>query len=238
MGAVPSLYLAFFAGLLSFLSPCCLPLYPSYLSYLAGVSLDEAAGEEQRRRVRHRALAHACFFVLGFSLIFLSLGMSASLIGRWFAEYKPFLRQAGGLILVVMGLFLAGVLPITVLYRQRRWDLRMKSVGFAGSFLVGISFAAGWTPCVGPILASILVWAATNPSSGLWLMFFYALGFALPFLLLAYTLGSVRWLLQYADLLSKMSGWIMAGIGVLLITGGLSRLTSWVIRLFGGFTGF
>jgi cytochrome c-type biogenesis protein len=237
MGTAPSFYLAFIAGILSFISPCCLPLYPSYISYITGITLEEMKSERQRRSARNRALVHALFFVLGFSLIFISLGMSASLVGRLFAEYKSLVRQVGGLLIIVMGLFLAGVLQLDVLYRQKKWQLHAKPVGYIGSVLVGISFAAGWTPCVGPILASVLVLAATNPASGLWLMFFYTLGFAVPFLLLAYTLGSVRWILKYAEGISKFGGWLMVVMGMLLFTGWISSFTTWFIRMFGGFVG-
>ncbi|GIM46213.1 cytochrome C biogenesis protein CcdA [Collibacillus ludicampi] len=237
MGTAPSFYLAFIAGILSFISPCCLPLYPSYISYITGITLEEMKSEDRRRKARNKALGHALFFVLGFSFIFISLGMSASLVGRLFAEYKSFVRQAGGLLIIVMGLFLAGMLQLDFLYRQKKWQFRAKPVGYIGSALVGISFAAGWTPCVGPILASVLVLAATNPASGLWFMFFYTLGFAVPFLLLAYTLGSIRWILKYSEVISKIGGWLLVIMGMFLFTGWINNLTSWFIRMFGGFIG-
>ncbi|BCJ88294.1 cytochrome c biogenesis CcdA family protein [Effusibacillus dendaii] len=236
--STPTIYLAFVAGLLSFVSPCCLPLYPSYISYITGVSFDEMKSAENRKKIRKKALLHSVFFVVGFSIIFMALGMSASAIGQLFVIYKNEVRQVGGILVILMGLFLAGVIKADFLYRQKKWVIRSKPAGYLGSVLVGISFAAGWTPCVGPILASVLVLAATNPSSGMILMFFYALGFGLPFLILAYTLGSLRWILRYSDKISRIGGWLMVAMGILLFTNWISRLTVWLIGLFGGFVGF
>ncbi|MFD2170040.1 cytochrome c biogenesis CcdA family protein [Tumebacillus lipolyticus] len=236
MEATPTFFMAFLAGLLSFVSPCCLPLYPSYLSYITGVSFD--AMQAEKRMVRMRALKHSLFFVLGFSIIFVALGMSASLLGSLFAIYKNEVRIVGGVLVIVMGLFLAGVIKADFLYKQKKWNLRSKPAGYFGSMLVGVSFAAGWTPCVGPILASVLVLASTEPANGLALMLAYTLGFALPFLMLAYTLGSVRWIMRYSELISKIGGWMMVVMGLLLVTNWISKLTAWLIGLFGGFVGF
>lgn len=238
MEASPTIYVAFLAGLLSFLSPCCLPLYPSYISYITGISFDEMKEEGNRREVRSRALKHSLFFVLGFSIIFVALGMSASWLGSLFVNYKDLVRQVGGLLVILMGLFLAGVIKPKFLYKQTKLNFKTKSAGYLGSTLVGVSFAAGWTPCVGPILASVLVMAAANPISGLPLMLSYTLGFALPFLILAYTLGSVRWIMKYSELISRVGGWLFVAMGVLLVTNWISKLTVWLITLFGGFVGF
>lgn len=188
--------------------------------------------------VRARALKHALFFVFGFSIIFVALGMSASLLGSLFAMYKNEVRIAGGVLVILMGLFLAGVIKADVLYKQKKWNLSSKPAGYLGSMLVGVSFAAGWTPCVGPILASVLVLASTEPANGLALMATYTLGFALPFLVLAYTLGSVRWIMRYSERISKFGGWLMVVMGLLLVTNWIGKLTAWLIGLFGGFVGF
>jgi cytochrome c-type biogenesis protein len=234
----PTFVIAFLAGLLSFISPCCLPLYPSYLTYITGVSYDQMYGQHNARaEVRRRALAHAVFFVLGFSIIFVALGFSAGAIGQWFTRYQELIRQVGGIIVIVMGLFLAGVVRIDLFMRQAKLQVKAKA-GYLGAVVVGISFAAGWTPCIGPILASVLVIAATNPVSGGSLMLFYSLGFAIPFLIMAYTLGSMRWLLKYSERLSKIGGWGMVLMGILLVTDMMTSITTSLIRLFGGFTGF
>lgn len=238
MENTPTFYLAFVAGLLSFVSPCCLPLYPSYISYITGVSFDEMKSTENRNKIRNKALVHSLFFVLGFSIIFIALGMSASVIGRLFVVYKDLVRQIGGILVIVMGLFLAGAIKPGFLYKQKKWTLKSKPVGYLGSMLVGISFAAGWTPCVGPILASVLILAATNAASGMILMFFYALGFAIPFLILAYTLGSVRSILKYSETISKIGGWLMVLMGILLLTNWITRISALLISIFGGFVGF
>ncbi|MBL0385567.1 cytochrome c biogenesis protein CcdA [Tumebacillus sp. ITR2] len=234
----PTFWIAFLAGLLSFVSPCCLPLYPSYLSYITGVSYEQMQDQRDQGAVKRRALAHALFFVLGFSIIFVALGLSAGTIGRVFSTYSTLIRQVGGIVIIVMGLFMAGFLRVEWLMREMKWHTAKKPAGYLGAVIVGISFAAGWTPCIGPILASVLVVAATNPVSGMSLMVFYSLGFAIPFLIMAYTLGSVRWLLKYSGMLSKIGGIGMVLMGILLITNAMTSITTYLIRIFGGFTGF
>ncbi|TCP55523.1 cytochrome c-type biogenesis protein [Tumebacillus sp. BK434] len=236
--ANPTFIVAFFAGLLSFVSPCCLPLYPSYLTYITGVSYQEMYEHRDQRAVRRRALTYSLFFVLGFSLIFVVLGMSASTIGALFSNYGDLIRQIGGILIIVMGLFLAGFLKIGALLSTKQLQLKWRPAGYLGAVIVGISFAAGWTPCIGPILASVLLIAASNPVSGMSLMLFYSIGFAIPFLIMAYTLGSVRWLMKYANTISKIGGIGMILMGVLLLTDSLTKITTWLIPLFGGFTGF
>ncbi|UOF92046.1 cytochrome c biogenesis protein CcdA [Fodinisporobacter ferrooxydans] len=235
--ANPTIWIAFLAGLLSFVSPCCLPLYPSYISYISGVSF-QAGQQRVSNDARRRAVIHSLFFVLGFSIIFLALGMSASYLGRFFIEYRSLISQIGGVIIVAMGLFLLGLLKIDVLMKEKKWQIRSKPASYLGAVFVGISFAAGWTPCIGPILASVLILAASQPVSGMTLMGFYILGFAIPFLILAYTLGSTKWLRKYSGLISKIGGVIMVVMGILLYFNQMTLITSWLIRLFGGFTGF
>jgi cytochrome c-type biogenesis protein len=235
--ANPSLGLAFLAGLLSFVSPCCLPLYPSYISYISGISY-QTDKHSITMDVRRRALAHSLFFVMGFSIVFLAFGMSASLIGKLFAENRTLLSQIGGVFIVAMGLFLLGILKLDFLMKEKKWAIRSKPASFLGALLVGISFAAGWTPCIGPILASVLVLAASQPINGFTLMLAYNFGFAIPFLLLAYTLGSAKWLRKYSGIISKIGGAVMVLMGILLYFDQMPLITSWVTRLFGGFMGF
>lgn len=234
--ANPTLWLAFAAGLLSFVSPCCLPLYPSYISFISGVSFNPNK-QEHTRSVRQRALIHSLFFILGFSIIFIALGMSASLIGQLFVTYKHVISQIGGILIITMGLFLMGFLRMDFLYKEKKWHYRPKKSSYLGAVVVGISFAAGWTPCIGPILASVLILAATQPVSGMGLMLAYIVGFAIPFLLLAYSLGSTRWLNKYSEKISKIGGAVMVVMGILLYTNQMTRITTWLIKLYGGFIG-
>lgn len=237
MAGAPSIWLAFLAGLLSFISPCCLPLYPSYISYISGVSTAGTNDQGITSQLRTRALLHALFFVLGFSVIFVALGASASLIGALFAEYHTLVSEIGGVIVILMGLVLIGALKPTFLLRDLKWTLRSKPSGYLGAFVVGISFSAGWTPCIGPILASVIAIAATSEVSGAILMTVYAVGFAIPFLILAYTLGSLRWLQRYSVRVSQVGGAVMVVMGLLLATDRMSLVIRWLTGLYGGYTG-
>ncbi|KEO82112.1 cytochrome c biogenesis CcdA family protein [Tumebacillus flagellatus] len=235
----PTFLIAFLAGLLSFVSPCVLPLYPSYLSFITGVSYDQLYGAQRdTRSVRRKAFLHSLFFVLGFSIIFVALGFASGSIGSIFINNQELIRRVGGILIVVMGLFMAGILKIDFLMQTKKFQTSNKPVGYLGAVVVGVSFAAGWTPCVGPILASVLTIAATNPVAGGSLMVFYSLGFALPFVFLAITLGSVRWLLKYSEIITKVGGAGMVIMGVLLITNGMTLITQWLLRLTGGWIGF
>jgi cytochrome c-type biogenesis protein len=234
----PTFLIAFLAGLLSFVSPCCLPLYPSYLSYITGVSYDNLFGQRDQKEIRRKVLMHSIFFVIGFSIIFIVLGFSAGAVGSFFVQYQDLIRKIGGIMIIVMGLFLSGFIRMDFLLRQVKLEVKTKKpASYFGAVLVGISFAAGWTPCIGPILASILMLAMNNPVSGGSLMLFYSLGFAIPFLVMAYTLGSVRWLLKYSETISKIGGIGMILMGILLFTNAMTTITNWLVSLFGGFTG-
>lgn len=236
VGDHPTIGLAFIAGLLSFLSPCCLPLYPSYISYISGMTF--AGNEKHILAHRFKALIHTLFFVIGFSIIFLAPGLSASMLGQVFVTHRNLIRIIGGGIVILMGLSLSGLLTPKWLMMEKKWEYSQTKVGYGGSVLVGISFAAGWAPCIGPILASVLVMSATQPAAGLALILAYIAGFSIPFFVLAFTLGSARKLVPYGALLSKIGGYLMIGLGILLITNLLTTITVRLIRLFGGFTGF
>ncbi|QKI82528.1 cytochrome c biogenesis CcdA family protein [Kroppenstedtia eburnea] len=233
-----SIWLAFGAGVLSFISPCCLPLYPSYISYITGVSVSQLQDTNQSRQMKRATMLHTLFFILGFSIIFFALGFSASWVGSFFSEYRNLIRMLGGVLIAVMGLFMLGLFKPGFLMREKRLEVGKKRWGYVGSSVIGMAFAAGWTPCVGPILVSVLALAASNPSAGFAYITAYTLGFAIPFFIMAFFLGRTRWILKYSSSLMKAGGALMVVFGVLLYTNRMTILIAWLTELFGGFTGF
>ena len=223
---------AFLAGLLSFLSPCVLPLVPSYLSFITGVS-----GVAELESRRHLALLHAALFVTGFSLIFIALGATATELGLLLRSYQVWVERVGGLLIIVFGLYTLGLLRIGVLSREARVQLADKPLGFLGSLLVGIAFGAGWTPCIGPILGSILLYTSSRAdlSQGLALLIAYSLGLAIPFLVAAWALeGFLRWFQRfrrYIGWVEKVAGVLLIGVGLLMLSGSLTMLSGWLQAL-------
>lgn len=232
------LVVAFAAGALSFLSPCVFPLLPSYVGVVSGLSLDELTkgDDADRARVRRRILANGLIFVAGFTTVFLALGASATLLGSTLREHRGWLVGGGGVLLIVFGLSLLGVLRIPGADRDIRFRVQSPGARKLGVFAIGLAFGAGWTPCIGPVLAGILTLAASTASlaQGLWLLLAYSLGLALPFLAAALALRRImprmsrwgRWLPR----LHKASGVLLIAMGVLLLTGGLTLLTAWAAR--------
>ncbi|MFC4777435.1 cytochrome c biogenesis CcdA family protein [Paenibacillus sp. GCM10023252] len=220
--------LAFAAGLASFISPCCLPLYPSYLSYITGISVSDLKENNRTKDVRNRTMSHTLFFILGFSLVYYSLGYSTNVFAEFFSEYQQIIRQLSAILIVLMGLFLLGVFQPQLLMRERKLSVGTKRTGYLGSFIFGIGFSAGWSPCVGPILTAILALAASEPGTWFGLTTAYALGFAIPFFVLAFFLGSARWILKYSNVLMKTGGAIMILMGILLFTDQMTQITAWL----------
>ncbi|HEX3233337.1 MAG TPA: cytochrome c biogenesis protein CcdA [Gemmatimonadales bacterium] len=222
------LIVAFTAGLLSFLSPCVLPLVPSYLGFLTGMSLPETGGR------RWTALLHALLFVAGFSLVFILLGASATALGRALNYYQIWLQRLGGIIVIGFGLVSLGAFAPGLLTRERRLHLERKPVGYLGSALVGMAFAAGWTPCIGPVLGGILGLAATTTdlSRGMLLLGFYSAGLALPFVVAAVALESfLEWFQRFRRFLPwvmRASGILLVLVGILLVSGEFTRLAGWL----------
>jgi len=222
------LFVAFGAGLLSFLSPCVLPLIPSYITFITGLSFDDVAA---RKRV---ALVHGLLFVLGFSLIFLALGATATVVGRVMFTQRDLITKIGGAIIIVFGLYLVGLLNITFFARERRLHLADKPVGYLGTVVVGVAFGAGWTPCIGPILGSILIYASSEADlgKGLALLTAYSLGLAIPFILSA--LAVDRFMSFFQKFKKQMlwmqrgAGVLMIGVGILMITNQFTILASWL----------
>jgi cytochrome c-type biogenesis protein len=226
--AVLGFMVAFFAGLLSFLSPCVLPLVPSYVGFITGMTLPEVTG---RRRA---ALTHALLFVAGFSLVFVLLGASATALGRALNYYQVWLQRVGGVLIILFGLLCLGVFKVGLLTQERRVHLDRKPVGYLGSVLVGMAFAAGWTPCIGPVLGGILGLAATSSdvTRGMQLLAAYSAGLALPFLIAAVAVESfLDWFQRFRRFLPwvmRVSGVMLIVVGVLLVTGEFTRLAGWL----------
>jgi len=222
---------AVFAGLLSFVSPCVLPLVPPYLGFLAGVSLDELQDEgkantEASRRVFISALA----FVAGFSTVFVLLGASASFLGQFITQHIQFLGYIAGVLIIVMGLHFLGVFRIGLLYREARIHVDRKPAGLVGAYLIGLAFAFGWTPCVGPILAAILFVAGSEESvgQGAMLLSAYALGLGIPFLLAALFAGPF---MKFMVRFRKHMGLVEKAMGVVLVLTGIMFLTGYMAVL-------
>jgi len=219
---------AFVAGVLSFLSPCVLPLVPSYIGFLTGMTLPEIG---TRRRA---ALLHALLFVLGFSLVFILLGATATALGRALGYYQVWLQRAGGVLIILFGLLCLGVLSARPLLSEHRMQLEQKPLGYLGSAVVGMAFAAGWTPCIGPVLGGILGLAATSAdvTRGMLLLAVYSAGLALPFLLAAIAVESfLGWFQRFRRFLPwvmRLSGLLLILVGGLLVTGQFTRLAGWL----------
>ncbi|GIP37630.1 cytochrome C biogenesis protein CcdA [Paenibacillus sp. J31TS4] len=223
-----NLGIAFAAGIASFISPCCLPLYPSYLSYLTGISVNQLkSGGDEEKEIRLRTLLHSLFFVLGFSVIFYALGLSAGLVSDLFRDYQGLIRQLAALLIFVMGLFMLGVFQPQWLMRERKLQVKWRPAGYLGSLFIGMGFAAGWSPCIGPILSAIFALSASQPGTWFSMTTAYSLGFALPFLLLAFFLGSTKWILRYSNAFMKVGGALMVVLAVLLYTDRMTAITIW-----------
>ncbi|QWU14794.1 cytochrome c-type biogenesis protein [Paenibacillus sophorae] len=220
--------IALAAGLASFISPCCLPLYPSYLSYITGLSVQQLRTGEQRREARLRTLSHTLAFILGFSAVFYTLGFGAGVFGQFFIEQRELIRQLSAILIIVMGLFLLGIFQPRFLMRERKLEFSRRPTGYIGSFIFGIGFSAGWSPCIGPILTAIIALSASEPGTWLKLITAYSIGFALPFFVLAFFVGGARRLLKYSGPLMKIGGALMVLMGILLFTDQMFRITIWL----------
>jgi cytochrome c-type biogenesis protein len=229
---------AVLAGLLSFLSPCVLPLVPPYLCYIAGLSLEEIAGEEPVRRASRRVLAAALAFVLGFATVFVALGAGASVIGQALARHVGTLTTLAGIVIIVMGLHFLGLLRIPLLYREARLQVERRPAGLAGAYVVGLAFAFGWTPCVGPVLTAILMVAGAEDTAGrgALLLASYALGIGIPFLLAAAFarpfLAWMRGFRRHLGTVEKAMGALLVVTGVLFLTDTMPTLAYWLLDAF------
>jgi len=215
---------AFAAGLLTFLSPCILPIIPAYISYITGISFDQLK-DGQNREIRKKIFIHSLLFILGFSFVFVTLGASASFLGKLLIAHRVIIGRVGGAIVILFGLYLMGAFKLDFLNKQKRADVKLQKGSKIGSLLLGITFAAAWTPCVGPILGSVLMLAGTRESmlQGVALLSAYSLGIAIPFIASALLLNS--FLLYFAKFRKYMSavkficGLLLIFIGLMLILG-------------------
>tara|TARA_Y100001970_G_scaffold31931_2_gene39822 strand:- start:8499 stop:9230 length:732 start_codon:yes stop_codon:yes gene_type:complete len=223
-------FIAFTAGIFSFLSPCVLPLVPSYLTFVTGMSLEDL----QEGVDRKTTFAHSLLFVVGFSSIFIMLGASASFLGQFFRAYEVWITRIGGMVIVLLGMHLAGLFRMTPLLREKRLHLNDKPAGYLGTLGVGVAFGAGWTPCIGPALGAILTYGMAQDTmwAGVGLLTVYSLGLAIPFLLASLALD---WFLQtfqkfraWIPIVERASGVLLILLGILLLTGQFTLLASWL----------
>ena len=232
MGGSLGVVVAFSAGLFSFLSPCVLPLFPSYVSFITGMSVGDLTAD-LTGAARRRVMLHAIAFVLGFSLVFVSLGASFSVAGQFLLDYRELIRRVGGVLIVLFGLYIAGVFKLGLLGRTKQLQLREKPAGYLGSLAVGITFAIGWTPCVGPILGAILSLAGTADTvgRGIGLLVAYSAGLGVPFLLSAFALGVfLRFFKRYRPfipIVERGAGVILVVVGILVFTNYYVQLNAW-----------
>lgn len=225
-------------GFLTFVSPCVLPIIPSYLAYISGTSFEDLTDDQQTSGIRAKTFIHSLMFVLGFSLIFIILGASATFIGRFLSAHISLITKIAGAVVIFFGLHLSGLVKLNFLMQEHRMDVKEKPAGLAGSFLVGLAFGAGWTPCVGPLLGTALGLASTKDTvlSGIVLLGAYAMGMGLPFLLasLAFNhfLSYSKKLKKYMDKFTMASGIFLIVMGVLMISGLFGPLSSWIQGIF------
>jgi cytochrome c-type biogenesis protein len=237
MAADVSILAALVAGLLSFLSPCVLPLVPPYLVYLAGTSLERYADAEPERRVKWETVGAAALFVAGFSTVFVALGASASAIGSLIRVYADTLATVAGIVIIIMGLHFLGLTRMALLMREKRMEVA-KPVGLWGAYVMGLAFAFGWTPCIGPILAVILAVAASKETvaTGAGLLAVYSLGLGIPFLCAAFAVKPFAKFLagfkSYLPLVEKVMGGLLVLTGIAFLTGFVTQVSFWLLEAF------
>lgn len=232
---------AFAAGIVSFLSPCVLPLVPGYISFISGLSLEELSHDADRKKILKKAGFGSIAFVLGFSLVFIFLGASATAVGKFLADYSAVITKIAGVLIILFGLHTLGILPIRWLYYEKRFESGSLSPGLAGAFVMGLAFAFGWTPCIGPILAGILALASTQETviQGMGLLTVYSLGLGIPFIITGF---GIHFFLQFFNRYKRFIRWgeIAAGIllvfiGVLIFSNRLTILINYLPKQFFNF---
>lgn len=231
-----NIFFAFGAGFLSFISPCTLPLYPAFLSYITGMSLDDLQSDS--KRMNKSGMLHTLFFLIGFSIIFVALGFGSSFLGVFFKENIVILRQVGAIFIVLFGLIVTGLFAPKFLMKERKLQFKNRPAGYLGTMLIGLGFSAGWTPCMGPIIGAIIALAGSNPGSGMLYMMAYVFGFAIPFFVLSFFVTKIGAIRKYSGTIMKVGGYIMIAVGFLLFFDGMTYIITWLSPIFGDFTGF
>ncbi|SNR99334.1 cytochrome c biogenesis CcdA family protein [Antarctobacter heliothermus] len=232
---LPAMIVALVAGVISFLSPCVLPVVPPYLAYMSGVSVTDLGSRDAGR---NKALLPAVFFVLGLSTVFLLMGFAASAVGLAFLQYQDWLNTAAGIVVMIFGAHFVGVYRIGFLDREARLDAGDRGGSAFGAYILGLAFAFGWTPCIGPQLGAILSLAASEASvaRGTLLLAVYAIGLGVPFLLVAAFLprltGVMGWMKRHMEQIERAMGLLLWTIGLLMLTGGFSSLSFWLLETF------
>ncbi|MCX5665540.1 MAG: sulfite exporter TauE/SafE family protein [Candidatus Omnitrophica bacterium] len=233
-----SYIVALVAGILTYLSPCLLPMIPAFITYITGVSFADFKDESKRSEVRRKTIIHALLFITGFSLIFIALGLTATLLGKTLFHYQEFIRIAGGALIMLFGLQLAGILKINFFIKERKFSVATKSASYLSSFLIGVTFAAAWTPCAGPILGSILVLAGAkaNVVMGAKLLTVYSIGIAIPFFITALLVNTflehMNKLQKILSVFNKIGGVFLVVVGFLMATNYLAVISDRVFSSF------
>lgn len=236
MGEDVSILIAFGAGFLSFISPCVLPLYPAFLSYITGMSVNELTSEDNK--FNKNSFFHTIVFLLGFSLVFIMLGFSTETVfSKYLLVYQGLIRQIGAIVIIFFGLVIVGVFNFEFLMKDRSISFKNRPTGYIGTFIIGLAFSMGWTPCMGPILVIVLSMVAAQPTQGLIVMLSYVLGFAIPFLVLSFFIGKMAWIKKHSRKLVKIGGYIMILFGILLFFDWMTKFTSFLAD-WTGFKGF
>lgn len=232
---IPAMLIALSAGLLSFLSPCVLPIVPPYLAYMGGVSMDEMDGDKTARR---RVLLCAVFFVLGLSTVFLMLGFAFSALGRTFLQFQDWFLMIAGIVVMIFGAHFVGIFRIGFLDQEARMEVGDKGGSAMGAYILGLAFAFGWTPCLGPILGTILGLAASEAdvARGTTLLAAYAIGLGIPFLLVAAFFprlkGVMNWMKRHMEKIERTSGLLLWTVGLMMITGQFAAMSYWMLEFF------
>ncbi len=228
-----SIFMAFLAGLLSFVSPCVLPLVPSFVTYITGLTFEDITSNKDKARIRAITITNSLTFIAGFTTVFIIFGASATFLGQVFITYQDIIQKVGGVLIILFGLYIMGVLKLNFLTSEKKIHIENKPAGYLGSYIVGMAFAAGWTPCVGPILGTILLYASTTGSiaKGIGLLAVYSLGLGLPLFISALAINTFistfKVIARYMRLITLVSGIFLIIIGVMIFTNSFTILTTW-----------
>lgn len=231
-----NIVIAFSVGVLSFISPCCLPLYPAFLSYVTGISVADL--KESRNKISQKTMLHTFFFLVGFSIIFVMLGLSTTYLYSLFYQYIDFIRRIGAILIIAFGLITVGIWQPKFLMVERKINFKNRPTGYFGSILIGMGYASGWTPCIGPILGSVISLGLFT-GQGVLYMVAYVLGFSIPFFTMSFFIGKSRMISKHSYRLVHLGGYLSIIMGIVLFFDWMAKITSFFTNhIFRGFTGF